>query len=69
MVSHAGTDGYLEDFCDGQLCKNHPLFAEHPEALQIMLYYDDLEVRNPLGSNTKKHKIGVSEDACIMFVE
>ena len=50
--------------CDGSLYKNHPLFAAHPDALQIILYYDDLEVCNPLGSNTKKHKIG----ACVCAV-
>ena len=26
--------------------------------LQVALYYDDLEVSNPLGSKTKVHKLG-----------
>ena len=31
---------------------------EDPCALQIKLYYDDLEVTNALGSKTIKHKLG-----------
>ena len=31
-------------------------------AFQIVVYYDDLEVVNPLGSYTKKHKLG-----CLYF--
>lgn len=27
--------------------------------LQIILYYDELELCNPLGSRRKKHKIGI----------
>jgi hypothetical protein len=59
LESHAREDGYLADICDGSLYKSHPLFSTHPTALQILFYYDELEVCNPLGSNTKKHKIGV----------
>ena len=29
-----------------------------PLALQIMLFYDELELCNPLGSSTKVHKLG-----------
>ncbi len=53
-------NGMLSDFCDGSLFANHALFKEDPAALQIQLYYDELEVCNPLGSKTKKHKIGIS---------
>ena len=28
-------------------------------ALQVILYYDDVEICNPLGSRTKKHKLGM----------
>ena len=38
--------------------KSHPLFSVNPYALQIIGYYDDLEVVNPLGSYVKKHKLG-----------
>ena len=51
-------EGLLGDYCDGSIYKNHPLFSTDPKALQIMLYYDDVEVVNPIGSRTKTHKLG-----------
>ena len=41
---------YLQDFCDGSYFKTHPLFSCDPYALQVVGYYDYLEVVNPLGS-------------------
>lgn len=55
---HKSTDGYIRDFCDGQLYKCHPLFSRNPQAIQIILYYDELEIANPLGSKAGKHKLG-----------
>ena len=52
----------LGEFCDGSLYKSHPLFSLDPYALQIIGYYDDVEVVNPLGSYVKKHKLG-----CLFF--
>ena len=49
----------LGDFCDGSLYKMHPLFSAQPFALQIILYFDELEVCNPLGSSAKVHKLGM----------
>jgi len=46
------------EFCDGQGFKNHPLFSMHNNALQIFLYFDEVEICNPLGSKVKIHKIG-----------
>lgn len=43
----------MGDYCDGEQYKNHPLFTTDPCALQVALYYDDLEVCNPLGLKTK----------------
>jgi len=51
-------DGIIVDFCDGDVYANHPLFSRDPRAIQILLYYDDVEVVNPLGSKTSKHKFG-----------
>ena len=48
----------LSDFCDGLHYKNHTMLKS-PSCLQIMLYYDDLEVCNPLGSSRTKHKLGM----------
>ena len=55
---HANTDGYLEDYCDGDKFKSHPLFSFDLRALQIFFYYDDVEIVNPLGSKRSKHKVG-----------
>jgi len=58
MRGHTRTDGLLEDYCDGSDFKQHPLFSKQSKSLQIMLYYDELEVCNPLGSKVKTHKLG-----------
>ena len=59
FLSCIRNDGIIEDFCDAATFRNHPLFSQDPEALQIIGYYDELEVCNPLGSHIKKHKVGV----------
>jgi len=48
----------MEDFCDGKAFADHPLFSLHSNALQVFLYFDELEVVNPLGSKTKLHILG-----------
>ena len=53
------SDNRMEDFCDGNLYKNHPIFSTDPLALQIIAYYDELELCNPLGTHTKQHKLGL----------
>ena len=53
------SDGKIEDYCDGSLFREHPLFSEDHFALQIIGYYDEVEMCNPLGSHIKKHKLGV----------
>ena len=58
VQGHSNCHNLLCDFCDGSLFKEHPLFSKEPQALQIILYYDDVEVCNPLGSKGKIHKLG-----------
>jgi hypothetical protein len=55
---HRRKDGLITDYCDGYAFSLHPLFSRDPQALQIILYYDEVEVVNPLGSKTSKHKVG-----------
>ena len=50
----------MSDYCDGTAFQSHRLFVMCPQALQIMVYYDDLEICNPLGSRAKTHKLGMS---------
>lgn len=56
---HQSKEGEYYDFSDGTVTKDHPVIAEHPNALKIVGYYDELEICNPLGSSVKKHKLGL----------
>ena len=51
-------NGYLYDYCDGEIYKNHPLFSTHQDALQLIIYFDEIETANPLGSYRGYHKLG-----------
>lgn len=56
MNGHKTEDStVIGDFCDGQ--KYLQVSTDHT-ALQIFLYFDDFEICNPLGSKSKKHKLG-----------
>lgn len=48
---------YLHDFCDGQVYKEHPLLSTDNRALQLILYTDEVETANPLGSYRGQHKL------------
>ena len=50
----------MRDYCDGELYKSCELFQNDPHALQLFLYYDDVEVCNPLGSAATVHKLGIT---------
>ena len=52
------SDNFLADFCDGSLFKSHSFFQVHPSGLQLIIYFDELEVCNPLGSHSGIHKLG-----------
>ena len=62
LNTHSSNGSVFADFCDGSLFQSHPLFSPNSQALQIIAYYDDLEVTNPLGSYTKVYKLG-----CLFF--
>ena len=59
----------MGDFCDGEQFKEHALFKDDPTALQICLYYDDLEICNALGSKTKKHKLGTYDNCHPIIIQ
>lgn len=46
---------------DGSIFKNHLLFNTDDSALQIIIYYDDVEPSNPLGPHRGHHKLGMGE--------
>ena len=66
MLGHKSAT-HLSDCCDGSKYKSHPLFYVIPQALQICLYYDELEVCNPLGSKRTKHKIGIDSKSLFLL--
>ncbi|KAJ8310002.1 hypothetical protein KUTeg_011867 [Tegillarca granosa] len=51
--------GFMCDLVNGTIFKHHDLFVEKNNALRIVLYYDDLEICNPLSKQAGTHKIGV----------
>ena len=51
MQTHSRSDGFISDFCDAALFKEHPLFKNDKHALQIVAYYDEVETANCLGSH------------------
>ena len=46
-----------KDVRDGENFKRNEFFRQNPDAVPIMLFQDELEVANPLGSGKMKHKI------------
>ena len=55
---HMRNDGLLSDYCDAAAYQTHPLFSKNPKALQLILYFDEVEICNALGSKVNKHKLG-----------
>ena len=50
-------DDILYDICDGECFKNNPIFQQHKNALQVILYHDEVEICNPLGSHISTNKV------------
>ena len=55
---HARSDGFIGDYCDGELFRTHPHLQQYPDSLVLVAYYDDIEICNPLGSHAGVHKLG-----------
>ena len=49
--------GLFYDICDGLVYKDDSYVQENPHALMLILYHDEVEVCNPLGSKSAKHKL------------
>ena len=58
MCGHKRVDNVIEDFCDSKHCSTHELWGSNDHALQILLYFNEVELCNPLGSSRKIHKLG-----------
>jgi len=48
----------MGDICDGEVFKENDVIKDDHTAIQIIAYYDLVEVVNPLGTRTNKHKLG-----------
>ena len=46
----------LGDISDGQIFKSNYFFGQNPSCLKLVLYQDNFEVVNPLGSAKTRHK-------------
>ena len=62
---HLSDDGFLQDYCDGLNYHNHPLFSVRKDSLQLLFYFDDVEICNLLGSKRTIHKLGTHYSACL----
>ena len=50
-------DSKLESLQDGVALSNHPLFAIDRNTLELILYSDEIELCNTVGTRVKKHKL------------
>jgi hypothetical protein len=55
---HQSNGAISQDVCDGSLFKSHPVFKKHPNALQIIAYYDEFTAVSQVSSVSKLYKIG-----------
>ena len=53
---HGSDSNRLNDMCDGSVFKNHPIFKFDKQAIQLIAYYDEVQLCNRLVSYTKKNK-------------
>ena len=49
------TDCTMRDLCNGFFWNNIPFFKADPLALQVILFFDDIEVANPIGAKARYH--------------
>lgn len=47
----------LSDFTDGTVFQKSSFFTQYPNALKLILYQDEFEIVNPIGSAKSKHKL------------
>lgn len=55
---HQSPGDLMIDICDGDIFKCHPILSNNDIILQMLAYYDEFTVANPLSPRAKKLKIG-----------
>lgn len=58
LQNPSSNDDVMRDFHDGLFCKEHVFFSDSRN-ISLLLYVDECEIANPLGSKAGLHKIGV----------
>lgn len=58
MNPHKSNDGKFRDVCDGSHFQNNQFFSQNPQALQIVLYFDEFTAANPISHKAKNYKFG-----------
>ncbi|KAK3916551.1 Zinc finger and BTB domain-containing protein 12 [Frankliniella fusca] len=58
LSEKASADGMYRSYMDGTEFANNPFLQKYPNAIRIILYYDDLEISAALGSKDGIHKLG-----------
>ena len=53
-------NGVYKDVRDGENFKSNKFFQSNPEAVPLLMFQDELEVANPLGSGKTKHKMNMT---------
>lgn len=54
---HRCEENVYKHFCCGQVYKSQAFFSENPNAIQLQLAIDDVEICDPLSSKSNMHKI------------
>ncbi|KZS17764.1 Uncharacterized protein APZ42_016191 [Daphnia magna] len=52
------TDGFIRSHRDSSHYSTHEFFKRYPYAVRLQIFYDDVDLVNPLGTKVKKHEIG-----------
>lgn len=53
-----GDEGFLVDFCCGDILRQHDVLM-NGNTLPLILYYDEIDVCNPIGTRASVHKLGM----------
>ncbi len=57
MATTTAKPNIISSYADSTSFRSNPIFRNHQNSLQIILYSDEFEVVNPIGAHKKKHKI------------
>lgn len=57
QANHKCIENSFENFCCGQVFKSQEFFRLNPDAIQLQLAIDDVEICDPLSSKSNLHKV------------